>query len=146
MVLNTETVQLPTFTTGFVLPSIKIVYYQHLQVSFEEFFSLRLSDHFALVVGCINNNWLKPWFRTGKRVIPRRSLSPICLDTTTPATSVPLWKAIWNRPCSLLWHWRIFDHAPQRNPGLYSQFAWRGLRRRPNWAHPYPTLWWSSAW
>ena len=34
----------------------KIVYYQHLQVSFEELLSLRLSDHFALVVGCINNN------------------------------------------------------------------------------------------
>ena len=52
-------VQLPTFTTGFVLPSIKIVYYQHLLVSFEELLSLGLSDHFALVVGCINNNWLK---------------------------------------------------------------------------------------
>ena len=51
-------VHLPTFTTGFVLPSIKIVYYQHLLVSFEELLSLRLSDHFALVVGCINNNWL----------------------------------------------------------------------------------------
>ena len=51
-------VQLQTFTTGFVLPSIKIVYYQHLLVSFEELLSLRLSDHFALVVGCINNNWL----------------------------------------------------------------------------------------
>ena len=51
-------VQLPTFTTGFVLPSIKIVYYQHLLVSFEELLSLRLSDHLALVVGCINNNWL----------------------------------------------------------------------------------------
>ena len=24
---------------------------------------------------------------------------------------------------SLLWYWRIFDHAPQRNLGLYSQFA-----------------------
>ena len=35
-----------------------------------------------------------PWFRPGKRVIPRRSLSPIWQDTTTPATSVPLWKAI----------------------------------------------------
>ena len=49
-------VHLPTFTTGFVLPSIKIVYYQHLLVSFEALLSLRLSDHFALVVGCINNN------------------------------------------------------------------------------------------
>ena len=48
-------------TTGFVLPSIKIVYYQHLLVSFEELLSLRLSDHFALVVGCINNNWLNLW-------------------------------------------------------------------------------------
>ena len=34
----------------------KIVYFQHLLVSFEELLSLRLSDHFALVVGCINNN------------------------------------------------------------------------------------------
>ena len=34
----------------------KIVYYQHLLVSFEELLSLRLSDHFPLVVGCINNN------------------------------------------------------------------------------------------
>ena len=34
------------------------VYYQHLLVSFEELLSLRLSDHFALVVGCINNKWL----------------------------------------------------------------------------------------
>ena len=54
-------VHLPTFTTGFVLPSIKIVYYQHLLVSFEGLLSLRLSDHFALVVGCINNNWLNLW-------------------------------------------------------------------------------------
>ena len=54
-------VQLPTFTTGFVLPWIKIVYYQHLLVSFEELLSLRLSDHFALVVGCIKNNWLNLW-------------------------------------------------------------------------------------
>ena len=72
-----------------------------------------------------------PWFRSGQRIIPRRSLSPIWLYTTTPAASVPLWKAIWHGPCSLLWHWRIFDHVPQRNPGLYSQFAWRSLRRRP---------------
>ena len=53
-------VHLPTFTTGFVLPSIKkIVYYhdKHPLVSFEWLLSLRLSDHFALVVGCINNNW-----------------------------------------------------------------------------------------
>ena len=34
----------------------KIVYYQHLLVSFEELLSLRLSDHLALVVGCFNNN------------------------------------------------------------------------------------------
>ena len=33
----------------------KIVYFQHLLVSFEELLSLRLSDPFALVVGCINN-------------------------------------------------------------------------------------------
>ena len=31
-------------------------------VSSEELLSLRLSDHFALVVGCINNNWLKGKF------------------------------------------------------------------------------------
>ena len=49
-------VHLPTFTTGFVLPTIKIVYYQHLLVSFEGLLSLRLSDRFALVAGCINNN------------------------------------------------------------------------------------------
>ena len=29
-------------------------------MSFEGLLSLRLSDHFALVVGCINNNWLNP--------------------------------------------------------------------------------------
>ena len=34
----------------------KIVRYQHLLVSFEELLSLRLSDPFALVVGCINYN------------------------------------------------------------------------------------------
>ena len=34
------------------------MYYQHLLVPFEELLSLRLSDHFALVVGCINNIWL----------------------------------------------------------------------------------------
>ena len=34
----------------------KIVYYQHLLVSFEELLSLRLSDPFALVMGRINNN------------------------------------------------------------------------------------------
>ena len=39
----------------------KIVYYQHLLVSFEELLSLWLSDPFALVVGCIKNNWLKLW-------------------------------------------------------------------------------------
>ena len=47
-----------TFTTGyrFVLPSVNIVYYQHILVSFQELLSLRLNDHFTLVVGCINNN------------------------------------------------------------------------------------------
>ena len=40
----------------------KIVYHQHLLVSFEELLSLRLSDHFALVVGCINNNWFNRHF------------------------------------------------------------------------------------
>ena len=39
----------------------KIVYYQHLLVLFEELLSLWLSDYFALVVGCINNNWLNLW-------------------------------------------------------------------------------------
>ena len=35
----------------------KIVYYQHLLVSFEEFLSLRLSaGSFRIVVGRINNN------------------------------------------------------------------------------------------
>ena len=34
----------------------KIVYYQHLLASFEELLSLRLRDHFALVVSCIINN------------------------------------------------------------------------------------------
>ena len=61
-------VHLPTFTTGFVLPSIKIVYYQHLLVSFEGLLSLRLSDHFALVVGCINNNWLNLWKKDAYKV------------------------------------------------------------------------------
>ena len=35
----------------------KLVYYQHLLLSFEELLSLRLSDPFALVAGWINNNW-----------------------------------------------------------------------------------------
>ena len=39
----------------------KIVYYQHLLVTFEELLSLRLSDPFALVVGGINNNWINLW-------------------------------------------------------------------------------------
>ena len=71
-------VRLPTFTTGFVLPSIKIVYYQHLLVSFEGLLSLRLSDHFALVVGCINNNWLNLWKKDAFKVFT--GISP------------PLWK------------------------------------------------------
>ena len=37
----------------------KIVYYQHLLVSFEELLSVRLSDPFALVVGCINKKLTK---------------------------------------------------------------------------------------
>ena len=41
------------------LPINKIVYFQHLLVSFEELLSLRLSDPFALVVGCINNKPIK---------------------------------------------------------------------------------------
>ena len=41
----------------------KIVYYQHLLVSFEELLSLWVSDPFALVVGWINNNWLNLWKR-----------------------------------------------------------------------------------
>ena len=62
-------VQLPTSTTGFVLPSIKkIVYYQLLLVSFEQLLSLRLSDHFALVVGSINNNWLNLWKKDACKV------------------------------------------------------------------------------
>ena len=69
-------VRLPTFTTGFVLPSIKIVYYQHLLVSFEALLSLRLSDHFALVVGCINNNWLNLWKKDAYKVFTGISPSP----------------------------------------------------------------------
>ena len=37
-------------------------------VSFEELLSLRLSDHFALVVGCINNNWLNLWKKDACKV------------------------------------------------------------------------------
>ena len=55
-------------------------YYQHLLVSFEELLSLRLSDHFALVVGCINNNWLNLWKKDACEVFT--GISP------------PLWKAI----------------------------------------------------
>ena len=60
MVLNTETSWSPNYYLyhRICLTINKIVYYQHLLVSFEELLSLRLSDHFALVVGCINNNWL----------------------------------------------------------------------------------------
>ena len=36
----------------------KLVYYQHLRLSFEESLSLRLSDPFASVVGWISINWL----------------------------------------------------------------------------------------
>ena len=46
--------------TGFVTIN-KIVYFQHLLVSFEELLSLRLSDPFVLVVGWINHNWLNLW-------------------------------------------------------------------------------------
>ena len=75
-------VHLPTFTTGFVLPSIKIVCYQHLLVSFEGLLSLRLSDHFALVVGCINNNWLNLWKKDAYKVFT--GISP------------PLWNQVWD--------------------------------------------------
>ena len=63
MVLNTETSWSPTttFYHRICLTINNIVYYQHLLVSFEELLSLRLSDHFALVVGCINNNWCNIW-------------------------------------------------------------------------------------
>ena len=71
-------VQLPTFTTGFVLPSIKIVYYQHLLVSFEELLSLRLSEHVALVVGCINNNWLNLWKKDACKLFTGIS-PPLCI-------------------------------------------------------------------
>ena len=79
-------VHLPTFTTGFVLLSIKIVCYQHLLVSFEGLLSLQLSDHFALVVGCINNNWLNLWKKDAYKVFtgispPLRVIFPSCLVT-----------------------------------------------------------------
>ena len=65
MVLNTDTETSWSPTTTFYhricLNINKIVYHRHLLVSFEELLSLRLSDHFALVVGCINNNWLNLW-------------------------------------------------------------------------------------
>ena len=63
MVLNTETSWSPNhYLYHRICPTInKIMYYQHLLVSFEELLSLRLSDHFALVVGCINSNWLNLW-------------------------------------------------------------------------------------
>ena len=41
---------------------------QHLLVSFEELLSLRLSDRFALVVGCINSNWLNLWKKDACKV------------------------------------------------------------------------------
>ena len=70
MMLNTETFLSPTstFTTRVCLTIIKIVYYQHLLVSFEELLSLRLSDPFALVVGCTNNNWNAGQRRAGQLV------------------------------------------------------------------------------
>ena len=37
-------------------------------MSFEGLLSLRLSDHFALVVGCINNNWLNLWTKDACKV------------------------------------------------------------------------------
>ena len=67
MVLNTETSWIPNYYLyhRIYLTINKIVYYQHLLVSFEELLSLRLSDHFALVVGCI-----LPWlaFSISRRV------------------------------------------------------------------------------
>ena len=79
MVLNTETSWSPTttFYHRICLTINKIVYHQHLLVSFEELLSLRLSDHFALVVGCINNNWLinGKWLKTAFKKCPRTSIS-----------------------------------------------------------------------
>ena len=62
-------VHLPTFTTGFVLPSIKnCVLSASSSVVWRIVRSLRLSDHFALVVGCINNNWLNLWKKDACKV------------------------------------------------------------------------------
>ena len=59
------------------------MYYQHLLVSFEGLLSLRLSDHFTLVVGCINNNWLNLWKKDACKVFT--GISP------------PPWRVQWNK-------------------------------------------------
>ena len=70
MVLNTEMSWSPTttFYHRICLTINKLVHHQHLLVSFEELLSLRLSDHFALVVGCINNNGLNLWKKDACKV------------------------------------------------------------------------------
>ena len=108
-------VHLPIFTTGFVLPSIKIVYYQHLLVSFEGLLSLRLSDHFALVVGCImiNNNWLNLWKKYAYKVFTGISPPLLRLSANFPsqATGLQLSAFVWEKMTQLrhqatsIWTW-----------------------------------------
>ena len=84
MVLNTEMSWSPNYYLyhRICLTINKIVYYQHLLVSFEELLSLRLSDHFALVVGCINNNWLNLWKKDACKVFT--GISPPLSQLTSP--------------------------------------------------------------
>ena len=86
MVLNAETPWSPNYYLyhRICLTINKIVYYQHLLVSFEELLSLRLSDHFALVVGCINNNWLNLWKKDACKVFTGISPPLWMMSALTP--------------------------------------------------------------
>ena len=167
MVLNTKRlkVHLPTFTTGFVLPSIKIVYYQHLLVSFEGLLSLRLSDHFALLVGCINNNWLNLWKKRCVEGVQRHFASSLnhfqrlnevkelktfffAQRATVPADqnhagALPVSDHVSAACCKA--EQQIYNHAPER------RFPYRGLAAPHSYAGPpslvyflFPSFLWIS--
>ena len=79
-------------------------------MSFEGLLSLRLSDHFALVVGCINNNWLNRWKKC------------------TISSSLSFFLSSWEIFVVFLfrWCWGRDKHAnndhPERNQNMFHLF------------------------
>ena len=92
----------------------------------KELLSLRLSDHFALVVGCINNNWLNLWKKMRVRCSQAfRLLSNCILLAYWHCDSVTVgWSSCWVFFCGQVW-------LPVANLGSHSSLVCNPKQSEP---------------